>query len=74
LDHAEAAGDPAAGAVSRCGEREPPRGYTSFFTKYFESISMAVLLTGFCSCLAMCAGDAGFTESLQGTVKRKQQA
>jgi len=32
------------------------------------------LLTAVCSCLAMCAGDAGFAERLQGDVKRKWQA
>lgn len=35
---------------------------------------MAFLLTAVCSCLAMCAGDAGFAESLQGVVKRKWEA
>lgn len=33
---------------------------------------MAVVLTAGCSCLAMFAGDAGFTESLQSVVERKR--
>jgi hypothetical protein len=41
------------------------------YTQVLKPNYLLYLLTAVCSCLPMCAGDAGFAESLRGNVKRK---